>query len=150
MPLYEPVAYYHHHKNYLKGKTEYIDEEDEDDSDVEIYHDDEKRGFVSSNSHYYENALSSRHQRSARLLESSREGKLPILSFQSACCNKLGPIKYVKDFFLPIRKNSPFYKSKLTFLLFKKNKDIFRNFQLEPFIMGECEDKLLVLFLCTF
>ena len=110
MPLYEPVAYYHHHKNYLKGKTEYIDEEDEDDSDVEIYHDDEKRGFVSSNSHYYENALSSRHQRSVRLLESSRGGKLPILSFQSACCKKLVPIKCMKDFFSSIRKKlSLFY-----------------------------------------
>lgn len=83
MPLYEPVAYYHHHKNYIKGgKTEYFyDEEDEDDSDVEIYHN-EKRGFISSNSHFYENALSGSRQRSVRLLESSSGGKLTIESFQ--------------------------------------------------------------------
>ena len=110
MPLYEPVAYYHHHKNYLKGKTEYIDEEDEDDSDVEIYHDDEKRGFVSSNSHYYENALSSRHQRSVRLLESSRGGKLPILSFQYACCKKTCSHKiYDKFLFIDKKKFSLLY-----------------------------------------
>ena len=79
MPLYEPVAYYHHHnRNYIKGKTEYYDDED---SDVEIYHD-EKRGFISSNSHFYENALSSR-QRCVRLPESSSGGKLTIIqSFQ--------------------------------------------------------------------
>ena len=79
MPLYEPVAYYHHQKSYMKGngKSEYND--DEEDSDVEIYHD-EKRGFVSSNSHFYENALSTSHSRhrSIRLKESSNRGKLTI------------------------------------------------------------------------
>ena len=77
MPLYEPVAYYHPRRSSVKGKTtEYFDEEDEDDSDVEIYHD-EKRGFFSSNSHFYENALSNR-QGSVRLPESSSAGKCAI------------------------------------------------------------------------
>lgn len=92
MPLYEPVAYYHHHKNYLKQKTEYLDD---DDSDVEIYHDD-KRGFISSNSHFYENALSSR-QRSVRLPESSSGGKLTIIqSLQYVGSYNVSPIEGIK------------------------------------------------------
>ena len=76
MPLYEPVALYHNHRTYMNGKTDYYNDED---SDVEIYHD-EKRGFISSNSHYYRNSLSNR-QRSVRLPHSSSEGKLPIEYF---------------------------------------------------------------------
>ena len=94
MPLYEPVAYYHPRRSSVKGKTtEYFDEEDEDDSDVEIYHD-EKRGFFSSNSHFYENALSNR-QGSIRLPESSSAGKCrPSNNFNMLVTAKLrSPIK---------------------------------------------------------
>ena len=97
MPLYEPVAYYHHHKNYLKRKTEYLDDDDED-SDVEIYPDD-KRGFISSNSHFYENALSSR-QRCVRLPESSSGGKLTIIqSLQYASYYNISPIQGITFLF---------------------------------------------------
>ena len=91
MPLYEPVAYYHHHKNYSKQKTEYFED---DDSDVEIYHD-EKRGFISSNSHFYENALSSR-QRSVRMHDSSSGGKLTAQSLQYGSYYNLSPIEGIK------------------------------------------------------
>ena len=147
MPLYEPVAYYHHHKNYLKGKTEYIDEEDEDDSDVEIYHDDEKRGFVSSNSHYYENALSSRHQRSVRLLESSRGGKPSIPSFQYACCKNTGPIKmYEISFIIDYAKDSHlFSQAQFCFFVFRKAM-FFGIFQFNPLLLVNVKTNTCLVF----